>query len=137
MKQYASILVLLLTVTSGVWAGSMDECSFNNQQQEQQYKKPVKELRCLVCQNQNLADSNAELAQDLRNEIYGMIKKGMDDKQSATDFKPDAAEQTRLQELLRIMIRNPVHDQFCLNRCCHAGRGNSCFASGLTGQRQA
>nr|MBL8410364.1 cytochrome c-type biogenesis protein CcmH [Dechloromonas sp.] len=34
------------------------------------------ELRCLVCQNQTIADSNAELAQDLRREIRGMIKEG-------------------------------------------------------------
>ena len=34
------------------------------------------ELRCLVCQNQTIADSNAELAQDLRKEIRGMIKEG-------------------------------------------------------------
>ena len=38
------------------------------------------ELRCLVCQNQTIADSNAELAQDLRREIRGMIKEGKSDK---------------------------------------------------------
>ena len=37
------------------------------------------ELRCLVCQNQTIADSNAELAQDLRREIRGMIKAGKSD----------------------------------------------------------
>ena len=39
------------------------------------------ELRCLVCQNQTIADSNAELAQDLRREIRGMIKDGRSDKE--------------------------------------------------------
>ena len=39
------------------------------------------ELRCLVCQNQTIADSNAELAQDLRHEIRGMIKDGRSDKE--------------------------------------------------------
>ncbi len=34
------------------------------------------ELRCLVCQNQTIADSNAELAQDLRREVRAMIKDG-------------------------------------------------------------
>jgi cytochrome c-type biogenesis protein CcmH len=38
-------------------------------------------LRCLVCQNQTIADSNAELAQDLRREIRGMIKEGKSDKE--------------------------------------------------------
>jgi cytochrome c-type biogenesis protein CcmH len=39
------------------------------------------ELRCLVCQNQTIADSNAELAQDLRREIRGMIQAGKTDKE--------------------------------------------------------
>ena len=39
------------------------------------------ELRCLVCQNQNIADSNAELAQDLRREIRSMIQAGKTDKE--------------------------------------------------------
>ena len=39
------------------------------------------ELRCLVCQNQNIADSHAELAQDLRREIRGMIQAGKSDKE--------------------------------------------------------
>lgn len=39
------------------------------------------ELRCLVCQNQTIADSNAELAVDLRREIRGMIAAGQSDQQ--------------------------------------------------------
>lgn len=39
------------------------------------------ELRCLVCQNQTIADSNAELAQDLRREIRGMIAAGKSDRE--------------------------------------------------------
>jgi cytochrome c-type biogenesis protein CcmH len=42
-------------------------------------------LRCLVCQNESLASSHAELAEDLRKEVREMIKKGMDDKQ-ITDY---------------------------------------------------
>jgi len=38
-------------------------------------------LRCLVCQNESLASSHAELAEDLRKEVREMIRKGMDDKQ--------------------------------------------------------
>lgn len=40
-----------------------------------------KELRCLVCQNQTIADSDAELAHDLRREVRDMVKKGMDQQQ--------------------------------------------------------
>ena len=54
---------------------------FSNPAQEQRYKKLVTEIRCLVCQNQTLEDSHAELAQDLRNEIYNMILNGQDDEE--------------------------------------------------------
>src|SRR3954465_9506088 len=39
------------------------------------------ELRCLVCQNQTIADSHAGLAEDLRNEVRGMIRQGQSDQQ--------------------------------------------------------
>jgi len=41
----------------------------------------AEELRCLVCQNQSLADSHAELAIDLKNQIREKMKAGMDEKQ--------------------------------------------------------
>jgi len=49
---------------------------FSTPAEELRYKKIVQELRCLVCQNQNLADSNADLAQDLRQKAYEMIRAG-------------------------------------------------------------
>ena len=39
------------------------------------------ELRCLVCQNESLADSQAELARDLRAEVRGLVRKGLSDRQ--------------------------------------------------------
>ncbi len=48
---------------------------------ESRLKALAVELRCLVCQNQTLADSSAPLAEDLRREIRGMIARGMDDRQ--------------------------------------------------------
>jgi cytochrome c-type biogenesis protein CcmH len=41
----------------------------------------AEELRCLVCQNQSLADSNADLAIDLKNQVREKLKQGMSDKQ--------------------------------------------------------
>jgi len=58
---------------------------FKTPEQEQQYNRMIDELRCLVCQNQNLADSNSELAQDLRQEVYDMIQQGASD-QEIIDF---------------------------------------------------
>jgi len=49
---------------------------FDSPEQEALYNRLVRELRCLVCQNQNLADSHADLARDLREEIYEMVQAG-------------------------------------------------------------
>jgi len=47
--------------------------------QEAQFNHLLSDLRCLVCQNQNLADSNAGLANDLREEVYALVKDGQSD----------------------------------------------------------
>lgn len=47
--------------------------------QEAQFNHLLKDLRCLVCQNQDLADSNAELAKDLRLQVYQLVKEGKSD----------------------------------------------------------
>lgn len=52
---------------------------FQSPEQERRYREIISELRCLVCQNQNLADSNAPLAADLREIVYDMIQNGKDD----------------------------------------------------------
>ena len=49
---------------------------FSDPAQEKQFKELTEELRCLVCQNQSLADSSAGLAQDLRREVYRMVIDG-------------------------------------------------------------
>lgn len=52
-----------------------------NPEVEARLKVLAVELRCLVCQNQTLADSNAPLAEDLRREVREMIVKGMSDRE--------------------------------------------------------
>lgn len=47
--------------------------SFQNQEEEQRFHVLTKEIRCLVCQGQSIADSNAPLAKDLRLKIYEMM----------------------------------------------------------------
>ncbi|HBI21056.1 MAG TPA: cytochrome c-type biogenesis protein CcmH [Legionella sp.] len=47
--------------------------------QDVQFHHLLRELRCLVCQNQDLADSNAGLANDLRDEVYALVKEGRSD----------------------------------------------------------
>lgn len=61
------------------WA-AIEVRQFANQQQQAAYERLIEELRCLVCQNENLADSNAELARDLRDEVYAMLtQQGLDE----------------------------------------------------------
>lgn len=49
---------------------------FENPVYESRYYQMIDKLRCLVCQNQNLADSNSELARDLRDKTYELIAGG-------------------------------------------------------------
>ena len=49
---------------------------FTSPEHEQRYHALIDELRCLVCQNQTIADSNADLASDLRREVYRMVEDG-------------------------------------------------------------
>ncbi|WP_446830108.1 cytochrome c-type biogenesis protein [Candidatus Foliamicus sp.] len=44
--------------------------------QQELYRKLLEEVRCMVCQNQNLADSDAPLARDMRRELHKMVKDG-------------------------------------------------------------
>jgi cytochrome c-type biogenesis protein CcmH len=50
-----------------------------SKKQDAQFEHLLKSLRCLVCQNQDLEGSNASLAQDLRLQVYEMVKKGQSD----------------------------------------------------------
>jgi len=75
---YALFLALLLTRPS--YTG-VEYHEFKQPEQEQQYKTLIKELRCLVCQNQTIADSNADLAKDLRQQVYEMLLQGKTRKQ--------------------------------------------------------
>ncbi len=54
---------------------------FETEAEEQRFRELSTELRCLVCQNQSLADSNAGLAQDLRVELYEQVLSGNSNKQ--------------------------------------------------------
>lgn len=75
MKLGKHIVFLILFIPLALFAGIEDR-SFETPEQEALYIQLTKELRCLVCQNQNLADSNAELAQDLRQKAYDMVIAG-------------------------------------------------------------
>jgi cytochrome c-type biogenesis protein CcmH len=78
----ALVFALLAGSTAAVAASSATEAALAaDPVAEKRLLKLSEELRCLVCQNQNIADSNAELAQDLRREIRTMIGAGRSDKE--------------------------------------------------------
>ncbi|SMF40957.1 cytochrome c-type biogenesis protein CcmH [Alteromonadaceae bacterium Bs31] len=60
-------------------AGAIDVFDFDNELERGRYLKLVAELRCPKCQNQNLADSNSQIAIDLRAEVARMVQEGLDD----------------------------------------------------------
>jgi len=74
------LLVIILLIPSLAAAEEARPLA-DNPQIEARLKTLAVELRCLVCQNQTLADSNAPLAEDLRREVREMIAKGMSDKE--------------------------------------------------------
>ena len=76
------LLLLLLFPLAGLAA--VDAYQFDDAQKEARFKQLIDELRCLVCQNQNLADSNAELAQDMRRLTYEMVQRGESNEQIVT-----------------------------------------------------
>ena len=77
----AVLWVLAAPLMAQVPLESQEPLVFENAAQEERYNQLTLELRCLVCQNQNLADSDAPLAQDLRKEIHEMMVGGQSDEQ--------------------------------------------------------
>ena len=77
MKNLIIILSLLSSIS--ILEAAVEIKQFQNSEHEQRYKNLINEFRCVVCQNQNIADSNAALAQDLRNQVFKMINAGQND----------------------------------------------------------
>jgi cytochrome c-type biogenesis protein CcmH len=80
--RWLSVMILLIPCLA---AAEEARPLADNPQAEARLKHLAVELRCLVCQNQTLADSNAPLAEDLRREVREMIAKNMSD-QEIIDF---------------------------------------------------
>ena len=80
MKLKILIILLYLLIPLSVFA-AQDIYQFQNHNQELQFRQVTEKLRCLVCQNQNLSESNADLANDLRNQIRIQILQGKTNEQ--------------------------------------------------------
>lgn len=84
----ALLSLLSLQSYAGPASQPREPIVFQDAQVESDYLELAEELRCLVCQNQNLIDSNAELADDLRREVAKMLKQG-NNKEQVTKFMVD------------------------------------------------
>jgi len=79
VKRLLAALLLAACAAGPAFAQSSEEVAKPDPAVEARLRVLGDELRCLVCQNQTLADSSAPLAQDLRNEIRQMISQGRSD----------------------------------------------------------
>jgi cytochrome c-type biogenesis protein CcmH len=78
-KLWLLMIVLILPILPTLAAE--EYYHFDKPQEQRSFDQLTNELRCLVCQNQNLAESNAPLANDLRKQIYVQIKQGQTQQQ--------------------------------------------------------
>ncbi len=76
MKKTLISLLIFSQVVIGI-----EVYPFESEEQETRYQKLTKELRCLVCQNQNLADSDAGLAKDLKDKVAEFVIAGKSEAQ--------------------------------------------------------
>lgn len=82
MKFSRLLLLLLFVLSLGPVAFAKEaEPNADDPVVEKRLNKLSQELRCLVCQNETLADSRADLAEDLRREIRSQIRAGKSDKE--------------------------------------------------------
>jgi len=74
-----AMIVMLSGLIIAPMAHAIDPLPFKDRAQEVRFQQLTKQLRCLVCQNQDLADSDADLAKDLRKQVFDMMQTGKSD----------------------------------------------------------
>lgn len=76
-----SLLLLIVAVSTGLssLAFAVDPLPFKDRAEELRFQTLAKQLRCLQCQNESLADSNAPLAADLRRDVFEQMRSGKSD----------------------------------------------------------
>lgn len=72
--------VFMVAIATSVSAG-VNIYEFEDDEQTDQFYGLIEELRCPKCQNQNLADSDAPLAKDIKKRVYKLVKEGKSDKE--------------------------------------------------------
>ena len=72
------LLVVLLMLVSAA-ASALEPIKFSDDAEEARFRALSAELRCVMCQNQSLADSNAQIAHDLRVQVLTLMREGKTD----------------------------------------------------------
>ncbi len=72
---------LLLTFILSARVCALEPIDYQSTAEEQRFKSLTAELRCVMCQNQSIADSNAPIAHDLRLEVLKLMREGKTDAQ--------------------------------------------------------
>ena len=80
MKRLLIACLLGLSLV-GAARAAIDTYQFKDEVERERFRGLTEELRCPKCQNQNIADSNAPIATDLRREIFRMLEEGRSDKE--------------------------------------------------------
>jgi cytochrome c-type biogenesis protein CcmH len=76
------LVALMLAFAAGMaTAQAIDPLPFHDHAEELRFQHLTGELRCLVCQDENLADSNADFARDLRHKVFELMQQGKSDAQ--------------------------------------------------------
>ena len=76
--------LIALCLLACMLAHAVDPLPFKDHAEELRFQALTKQLRCLVCQNESLADSNAPLAADLRRDVFEQIEAGKSDEEIKT-----------------------------------------------------
>ncbi len=74
-----SLAIALMLALTGMPAAAIEPLQFSDRAQELRYQQLLRELRCLQCQNQSLADSDSNVASGLRLEIHAQMQAGRSD----------------------------------------------------------
>ena len=82
MRKFLAALLLALCCVGAALA--IDPLPFADAAEEARFRALAAELRCVLCQNQSLADSNAGIAQDLRKEVFALMRDGKSDEEIKT-----------------------------------------------------
>ncbi len=80
-RAQGALLLLLLLFGGVLHAQAIEPMPFANHAQELRFQRLTAQLRCPMCQNETLADSNAPIARDLRNQIFQLMQHGQSDAQ--------------------------------------------------------